>query len=250
MRSISLDGQWAVVTGASRGLGAAIMSGLADCGANVIACARSDSSEFKDLRTALEDRHGVSIVPIMFDLADTESVKQAARTITSRGHSIDILVNNAGVASGSLFQMTPIAEMRRVFEVNFFGLMAFTQPISRSMSRTKKGAIVNIASTSGLRGDTGTLSYGSSKAALAFATKVLAQELAEAGIRVNAVAPGITRTDMFDEMEPKARDLLIAAGAMNRPAEPDEVVGAVLYLVSDLSSHVTGQVLRVDGGQI
>lgn len=250
MRNISLEGRWAVITGASRGIGAALMAAFTECGANVIVCARANSESFAALRLQLAEAHKVSVEPFFFDFEDSDAVKHAARAITSRGHTIDILVNNAGVASGSLFQMTSVTEMRRLFEVNFFGPLLFTQPIAKLMAKSRAGSIVNIASTAGLRGDPGTLSYGSSKAALALATKVLAAELGDAGIRVNAVAPSVTRTAMYDQMDPKAKDKLINAGILKRAAEPEEVVNAVLYLASDLSSFVTGQVIRVDGGQV
>jgi 3-oxoacyl-[acyl-carrier protein] reductase len=118
------------------------------------------------------------------------------------------------------------------------------------MARSKAGSIINIASTAGLVGDAGMTSYGSSKAALMFATKTMATELGESGIRANAIAPNVTRTDMYHQMEERARDKLIASTALKRPAEPVEIANVALFLASDLSSYVTGQVLRVDGGQI
>ena len=116
------------------------------------------------------------------------------------------------------------------------------------MSRFKTGSIINIASTAGIIGDAGTTSYGSSKAALIFATKTMATELGVMNIRVNALAPSITKTDMFDQMEEKARKKLIESTALKRPAEVVEVANVALFLASDLSSFITGQVIRADGG--
>jgi 3-oxoacyl-[acyl-carrier protein] reductase len=161
---------------------------------------------------------------------------------------VDILVNNAGIASGALFQMTTISELRKVFEINFFSQIVISQGISRVMSRNKSGSIINLASTSAFIADPGTLAYGSSKSAFARATKSMATELGSMGIRVNALAPSVTKTDMFDQMSADARDSLIESSALKRCAEPQDIANVALFLASDLSLYVTGQVIRVDGG--
>ena len=238
----------AILTGCNRGIGKATLKTFAENGADIFACAREESDVFTDLITKLTVKTGVSITPIYFDLSDSEQVKTGIKTIISSKKQIDILVNNAGVAMGSFFQMTSLEDLKQLFEINFFSQILFTQGISRYMSRFKTGSIINIASTAGLIGDAGMTSYGSSKAALMFATKTMATELGEMNIRVNAIAPSITKTDMFDQMEEKARSKLIDASALKRPAEAVEVANVALFLASDLSSYVTGQVLRVDGG--
>ncbi len=238
----------AIITGCNRGIGKAILEVFTENGADIFACIRKESDEFSDFVARLTDKNGVSITPVYFDFAESEQVKAGIKTIISSKKQIDILVNNAGVASGSLFQMTSLQDLRNVFEINFFSQILFTQGISRHMSRFKTGSIINIASTAGLIGDPGTISYGSSKAALIFATKTMASELGEMNIRVNAIAPSITKTDMFNQMEEKARKKLIESSSFKRPAEAVEIANVALFLASHLSSFITGQVLRVDGG--
>jgi len=243
-----LQNKTAIITGSNRGIGKAVLETFAENGADIFACARKESDEFSNVTARLSEKTGVSITPVYFDLAESEQVKSGIKSILSSKKQIDILVNNAGVASGSFFQMTSLKDLKQVFEINFFSQILFTQGISRYMTRFKTGSIINIASTAGLIGDAGMTSYGSSKAALMFATKTMATELGEKNIRVNAIAPSITKTDMFDQMEEKARSKLINASALKRPAEAVEVANVALFLASDLSSYVTGQVLRVDGG--
>ena len=243
-----LQNKTAIITGSNRGIGKAVLETFAENGADIFACVRKESDEFSNVTARLSEKTGVSITPVYFDLAESEQVKSGVKSILSSKKQIDILVNNAGVASGSFFQMTSLKDLKQVFEINFFSQILFTQGISRYMTRFKTGSIINIASTAGLIGDAGMTSYGSSKAALIFATKTMATELGEMNIRVNAIAPSITKTDMFDQMEEKARSKLINASALKRPAEAVEVANVALFLASDLSSYVTGQVLRVDGG--
>ena len=243
-----LEQKTAVITGCNRGIGKATLETFAENGADIFACVRKESDEFTDVMTKLKAKTGISITPVYFDFAESEQVKAGIKTIISFKKQIDILVNNAGVASGSLFQMTSLQDLKQLFEINFFSQLLFTQGISRYMSRFKTGSIINIASTAGLIGDAGTTIYGSSKAALMYATKTMATELGVMNIRVNALAPSITKTDMFDQMEEKARKKLIESSALKRPAETVEVANVALFLASDLSSFITGQVLRVDGG--
>ena len=243
-----LEKKTAVITGCNRGIGKATLETFAENGADIFACVRKKSDEFTDVITKLAVKTGVSITPVYFDFAESEQIKVGIKTIISSKKQIDILVNNAGVASGAFFQMTSLQDLKQIFEINFFSQILFTQGISRYMSRFKTGSIINIASTAGLIGDAGTTSYGSSKAALIFATKTMATELGVKNIRVNAIAPSITKTDMFDQMDEKARNKLIESSALKRPAEAVEVANVALFLASNLSSFITGQVLRVDGG--
>jgi 3-oxoacyl-[acyl-carrier protein] reductase len=163
---------------------------------------------------------------------------------------VDVLVNNAGTASGGLFQMMPIAELRRVFEINFFGQILLTQGLSRLMTRHRSGSIINIASTAVEIADPGTLAYGTSKSAFSRASQSMATELGGSGVRVNTISPGVTKTDMYDQMSPEARERLINTAALKRAAEPQDIANVALFLASDLSCFVTGQTLRVDGGMI
>jgi len=243
-----LQHKTAIITGCNRGIGKAVMEVFAENGADIFVCTRKKSDDFSDITAELAEKTGVSITPVYFDFEESVQVKAGIKTIVSAKKQIDILVNNAGVASGSFFQMTSLQNLKQVFEVNFFSQILFTQGISRYMSRFKTGSIINIASTAGLIGDAGMTSYGSSKAALMFATKTMATELGGVHIRVNAIAPSITKTDMFYQMEEKARNKLIESSALKRPAEAVEVANAALFFASDLSNFVTGQVLRVDGG--
>lgn len=243
-----LQSKTAIITGCNRGIGKAILETFAENGADIFACVRKESDEFTEIKEKLEIKTGVTITPVYFDFAESEQVKAGIKTITSFKKQIDILINNAGVATGSIFHMTSLQNMKQEFEINFFSQILFTQSISRYMSRFKSGSIINIASISGLRGDTGTTSYGSSKAALMYATKTIATELGVMNIRVNAIAPSLTMTDMFDQTDEKFRDKLIESSSLKRPAEAVEIANVALFLASDLSSFVTGQILRVDGG--
>jgi 3-oxoacyl-[acyl-carrier protein] reductase len=248
MSNYLLNGKLAVVTGANRGIGRSITETFAENRCDIFACMREVTLETKKWLKNLENKFNIVITPIELDLSDEDSIKNSIKQIFSTSKRIDILVNNAGIASGGLFQMTPISELRKVFEINLFSQILFTQGIAKIMIRNKSGSIINLSSSAAFIADPGTLSYGTSKSALIRATESMAMELGALNIRVNAIAPGVTKTDMFDQMSKDARDKLINSSSLKRPAEPKDIANVALFLASELSSFVTGQVIRADGG--
>ncbi|MED1873012.1 SDR family NAD(P)-dependent oxidoreductase [Brevibacillus borstelensis] len=244
-----LQGKTAVITGCSRGIGKSILETFAQNGANIWACSRKPSEPFEQMIASLSKNYNVTITPLYFDLRSQEQVKEAMKTIFASKQCIDVLVNNAGMTSpNALFVMSSIDSMRELFETNFFSQMLITQYIARIMIKNKTGSIVNIASIAGMDGNPGQLEYVSSKAALIGATKKLADELAEHSIRVNGLAPGIVETDMIDRMSEEVLQIHLQKTKMKRLGQPSEIANAALFLASDLSSFITGQILRVDGG--
>lgn len=244
-----LKNKIALVTGANRGIGLEIAKTFVANGAQVFACMRKLDQNIIDLIASESAKN--QVYGLCLDLEDEASIKACIKEVgLLSGNKIDILVNNAGMASGGLFQMTLIPELRRVLEVNLVGQLVFTQGLSRLMTRHRSGSIINIASTAAYIADPGTIAYGVSKAAFARASQSMATELGAYGVRVNTISPGVTKTDMFEQMSPAARDRLINSSALKRAAEPQDIANAALFLASDLSAFVTGQDLRVDGGMV
>ena len=243
-----LRGKTAVITGCLQGIGLATLDLFAEQGANVFACAQAPSDAFLAHCEDLAKRHDVQITPTFFDLLDDAAVKQGALTIHKKGVPIDALINVAGANRDALFHMVTMDQLKFTFQVNFFAQIVFTQYITRSMLRNKKGSVVNIASITGVDGNVGQLAYAGSKAAVIAATKTMSAELAPQGIRVNAVAPGVIATAMTASARSGSLDSVLARSKLGRMGEAREVAGVCLYLASDMSSFITGQVLRVDGG--
>jgi 3-oxoacyl-[acyl-carrier protein] reductase len=244
-----LTGKNAIITGCARGIGRRMLTAFAENGANVWACCRTITPEFAEFTNQLAATKRVTIRSLAFDITDTAKMKEAVKTIQSAKVSLDVLVNNAGITYNALYQMTSLEKMREVFEVNFFAQVAFTQYIVRLMTRQKSGAIINISSTAALDANPGRGAYGASKAAVICMTRVMAHELAEHNIRVNAIAPGITDTDMVEaSMSQEAIGAAVRQTRLKRIGQPSEIADAAVFLASDLSSYVTGEILRVDGG--
>jgi 3-oxoacyl-[acyl-carrier protein] reductase len=247
---VILSGKNAIVTGASRGIGRAIVEAFAESGASVWAHERKETPEFRADMEAVAESNGVVIEPIFFDVTDAPATKAAVKQIAGSTRPVDVLVNNAGVAHGGLFQMTSMDTIRHIFEVNFFSVLLLTQSVVRLMQKKRYGSIINMASVAALDLQSGNIAYGVSKAALIAATKTLAAELGASGIRVNAIAPGLTDTDMANLMEQEARQNMIGKTSLKRLALPKEIASVAVFLASDMASFVTGHVLCADGGSI
>ncbi|MGE7944147.1 SDR family NAD(P)-dependent oxidoreductase [Lysinibacillus xylanilyticus] len=245
-----LNGKTAVITGCNRGIGKAITTVFAKQGANIIACARKNTAEFESYLINLQNETGVQITPVYFDISKENEIKSAIKEIRSVSPTIDILVNNAGIAGDTIFQMTTIKTIEEKMKVNFYGPFLLTQYIVKLMRKSSSASIVNITSIAADDSYKGMFSYTASKAALNAFTKTLANELGNANIRVNAVAPGFTETEMIENSVTNLEFLKQLQNdlALKRLAKPEEIANSVLFLASDLSSYITGQILRVDGG--
>jgi NAD(P)-dependent dehydrogenase (short-subunit alcohol dehydrogenase family) len=244
-----LTGKKALVTGASRGIGRAIALGLAAAGADV-ALASRDADRLEGVRAEVESAGGSAVV-LPTDVSDADAVRGMVEQALERLGGVDVLVNNAG---GSSF-MGPFTDMRfrgweKVMRLNVESVVHATQALAPHLLERGSGSIINIASVAGLTGSPALAAYGASKAALVSLTKTLAIEWGSAGVRVNALCPGWTATDLNKDMwgNEQMSAALMARVPLARWAKPEEMVGPAVFLASDASSYVTGQVLVADGG--
>lgn len=243
-----LAGKNAIITGARSGIGLATLELFAQRGANCWAVIHRDDAEFLKHIGKLQENYSVWIRPIHIDLSDSNSIRQGFRNIYAEKAPIDILVNAAGIVSPNrLFTMTSMADIRRVMDVNFFGILETVQLVARVMQRQRRGSIINISSIAAWGEDTSQLEYAASKAALMIATKKLAGELGAYGIRINGVAPGLTETKMIEGIQQHATEIQKGM-PLHRFGRPAEIAEVVAFLASDKSSYITGETIRADGG--
>jgi len=244
-----LKNKTAVITGCNKGIGKKILNVFSENGADIFACIRNLDDDFKTHINELEKKYKNKIFPIKLDLNDQKSIKESANIILKSGKSIDILINNAGAIYTALFQMTSRKKLEEIFEVNYFSQADFTQNIIKSMIKKKIGSIVYISSSAAIDGNVGRSAYAASKAAINSHAKVLSKELGAYNIRVNVIAPGLTETDMMSENTPKnIIEETLMSTSLKRVGQPNEIANVALFLSSELSSYITGQTIRVDGG--
>lgn len=243
---IDLSGRIALVTGASRGIGLAIARRLLDAGATVILTARHfDEETVAALNASAPGRVEIDAC----DLATPEAARLVIRNVFSRHKRLDILVNNAGIMRAAMMGMISDADVSATLDLNLASPLHLIQAAARLMARTG-GSIVNLSSVVGLEGAAGQLAYAASKAGVVGLTRAAAKELAPKGVRVNAVAPGYIETDMTAHLGEAVRAQSLQSIGLGRAGTPDDVADVVLFLCSDLSRYMTGQVLRVDGGMV
>ena len=244
-----LAGKRVLITGATRGIGLAIAERFAAEGASLYLNGR-DGPRVSQLAERLSREFGVACAPLLFDVADPEAVKAAFRELFAQTKVLDVLVNNAGILDDALIGMVTPAQIERTFACNSFSVLYCSQYAARMLQRNGGGSIINLASIIGRVGNAGQAVYGSSKAAVIGMTQSLAKELATQQIRVNAIAPGFIDTDMAHSLSEDKFQQRLDSIAMGRIGSADEVAKVALFLASELSSYVTGQVIGVDGGML
>jgi len=239
----------ALITGATKGIGRSICEVYAKNGATIILNAR-DEDEALLLAENLKNTYNVTVYVVVFDVANADEVKNAFKSIFKLTKKLDIVINNAGILESSLLGMVTQDMIEKTYSTNVYGLYYVTQYAARLMSRSKSGSIINLTSIMGVNGSAGQIVYSGSKAAVVGITKSLSKELATNNIRVNAIAPGFIDTNMTQNIPEDKYKERIASIAMERIGKPEDIANAALYLGSDLSSYVTGQVIGVDGGML
>lgn len=244
---MDFSGKVAVVTGGSRGIGRAICLRLASLGATVIInyVSRSDAAdEVAAEVVALGGKCGV----YQFNVADTDAVAEAFKSILADHGRIDILVNNAGITRDGLFMKMKEADWDDVLNINLKGAYNCMKAVTRPMMKQRQGVIISVTSVIGFAGNAGQANYSAAKAGLIGLTRSLAKELSARNIRVNGVAPGYIDTDMTKDLPDNVKDIILAEIPLKRMGSPEDIAGAVAFLASDDGQYITGQFIHVNGG--
>lgn len=238
-----------IITGANRGIGKAMIEVFAKAGHNIWACARRQNPEFEEYISELASVNDVWIKPVYFELGDEDAIHQGIKAIFADRQPIDVLINNAGISTVGLLNQTDVDDIRKLFEVNYFSVLSLIQLVSKKMIIKRKGVIINMASLAGIEPQPGKVAYGSSKAAVIMMTQCLAKELGPLGIRVNAIAPGPVETEMIHQYDDDMLKRLESESPLRRLAHPEEIAQTALFLASEQSSYINGEIIKVDGGR-
>ena len=234
-----------VITGSSRGIGAAMAKFLSQRGANI---AITYSSNPESAEKVLSQLEGSGHLAVKMDVGNSESVEEGFKTILSKFEKIDGLVNNAGITRDQLLLRMKDEDFDAVIQTNLKGTYLCTKAVMKSMIKARGGSIVNISSVIGQMGNPGQSNYAASKSGIEGFSRAIAQEVASRNIRINCVAPGYIVTDMTDALDDKQKEAISSRIPLGRLGSVDDVAQATLYFLSDMSSYVTGQVLQVNGG--
>ncbi|RLJ70386.1 3-oxoacyl-[acyl-carrier-protein] reductase [Hydrogenivirga caldilitoris] len=244
---ISLSGKIALVTGSTRGIGKATAYKLAEAGATVIVTGRSEDRA-KEVAKEIAGNTKANTYGVGLDIGSKESIEEALRKINEEVGSVDILVNNAGVNRDTLFIRMKYEDWDEIIRVNLTGTFLVTQLVVKGMLKKRWGRVINMSSVVAFIGNVGQANYSAAKAGLVGFTKTLAKELAPRNITVNAIAPGFIETDMTENLPEEIKQGFLSQIPMNRFGTAEDVANVVLFIASDLSSYMTGEVIHVNGG--
>ncbi|QAA80615.1 3-oxoacyl-[acyl-carrier-protein] reductase [Aequorivita sp. H23M31] len=244
-----LEGKTAIITGGSRGIGKGIVEVFAQHGANV-AFTYSSSAEAANTLAEEVSKTGVKAKAYQSNAASYEDSQQLAEEVIKDFGSIDILVNNAGITKDNLLMRISEEDFDKVIEVNLKSVFNMTKAVQRTMLKQRKGSIINMSSVVGVKGNAGQANYAASKAGIIGFSKSVALELGSRNIRCNVIAPGFVETEMTGKLDEKTVQGWRDAIPLKRGGEPEDIANVCVFLASDLSAYVTGQVLNVDGGML
>lgn len=244
---MNLKGKNAIVTGGSRGIGKAIALELARNGANVIINYTSNKEAAEKTAKEIKE-YGVKALAIHCDVRDADAIKKMIELIEEYFDTIDILVNNAGITRDNLLLRMKEEEWQQVMDVNLKGVFLCTKAVIRKMIKQRQGKIINISSVVGVTGNVGQANYSASKAGVIGFTKSIAKEVSAKGINVNAIAPGFIDTDMTAVLSEDTKYNMLNNIPLKRFGKPEDVANLVVFLSSNKSDYITGEVIHVDGG--
>lgn len=242
-----LEGKVALVTGATRGIGRAIALKFAENGANVAFTYLSSSAAAESLVAEIEAL-GVRAVAYASNAADFDGAHAVVEQVLAEFGQIDILVNNAGQTKDGLMMRMSEEQWDSIIDTNLKSAFNFTHAVTTPMARRRSGVIVNISSVVGTNGNAGQCNYSASKAGLIGLTMSFAKEMGGRGIRCNAIAPGFITTDMTDKLNDSVKEAIISSVTLGRMGSVEDIANAALFLASDMSSYITGEVIKVTGG--
>ena len=242
-----LQDKVALITGASRGIGKAVAIAFAKAGAKLALCA-TNTGLLEELCSEIERLSRHKPIHFSFDVRDTQKINEAVKKTLDTYSRIDILVNNAGTTRDQLLALMSEEDWDTVLSINLKSLFLFTKAVTKPMIRQKSGRIINMSSVVGITGNAGQANYAASKGGVIAFTKSVAKELAKRNITVNAIAPGFIQTDMTAKLGEKVVSEMKNLIPLGRFGEPEDIANIALFLASDQSNYITGQVIAVDGG--
>ena len=243
----NLKGKVALITGGSRGIGKSISKRLASQGATVVINYIQNETSAENTKKEIEESGG-QVFTSKFDVADFDAVHEEVDKIIEKLGGLHILINNAGITKDTLLMRMKEEDWDNVISINLKGVFNCTKAVTRNMFKQREGRIVNLTSVVGEMGNAGQTNYAASKAGIIGFTKACAREMASRGITVNAVSPGFIKTEITDELTEELKKDYISRIPLNRFGTPEDIAGAVAFLVSDDAAYITGEVFRVNGG--